>query len=654
MLRKRHHPSSHAWLSAPEKRVAVSRLAPFLALLLVTAGASIASAAVGSTRPRARPDQPVVQRTADGGYAIDASGYHASIGADGNLHSLRVGETEMIDDRVAISLGAFFYADGPRKLQTVSLVNPTSLSATDGVCKVYYQFRRSDIRVILSNKGRAPIPYFVVLSPEITIVSNMHTGEAAAAASSEDWGDVRVSTQKGAYLDLIGGSRVWGPWLGRQVWEVSRVAPGQPVEIKIVTGTGSPPKATLEQLVGARVKVASPDALVPVDNPLLFQVSVENRSDTPLVGLVSLELSASRGDQVIYATQTVQLPPRQAIGAEFRAAVENPDFYRAKVTVTADNHELTKASAAAGYRVAEITPLPDRPSGFHEFWQKLVADVGDQAPDYRLDLSEERSRDSVAVWVARYASLTGKTIYGWYLLPEASQPRPAILYLSGYGARPIQPPISLAKQGYAVLAIDVRGNPVDGPRAHAFESYCTIGIKSPDTYIYREIVGHALRAVQFLASRPEVDPTRIAVLGVSDGGAVGLMLGALSPRVRAVAADAPMLCDLRLSLRAGAWPYTEIARYAQRAPDHASEVQRTLPYFDLVNFAADIRCPVLLSTGFLDPVSLPSAVYGMFNLIAGPKEMKPFPEAGHEGGGLGFWAYKLALLAKTLSPESAP
>jgi len=93
-------------------------------------------------------------------------------------------------------------------------------------------------------------------------------------------------------------------------------------------------------------------------------------------------------------------------------------------------------------------------------------------------------------------------------------------------------------------------------------------------------------------------------------------------------------------------------RYAQRGPEQVEQVSKTLPYFDLVNLAADIKCPVLLSTGFLDPVSLPSAVYGMFNLIAGPKEIRPFPEAGHEGGGQGFWAYKLAWLAKNLSPDA--
>lgn len=259
-------------------------------------------------------------------------------------------------------------------------------------------------------------------------------------------------------------------------------------------------------------------------------------------------------------------------------------------------------------------------------------------------------RDDIAVWVARYASLGGKTIYGWYLYPQAPGPRPAILYLSGYGARPVVPPMVLAKQGYVVLAIHVRGNPVDRPRPHPFEDYCTQGITSADTYVYREIVGHALRAIRFLTSRPEVNPKHIAVVGVSEGGGVGLILGALSSQVKAVAADAPMLCDFPLSLRSAAWPYTEIVRYTQRQPGQAEPVHKTLAYFDVVNFAADIRCPVLLSAGFLDPVSLPSAVYGMFNLLSGPKEIKPLPEAGHEGGGQDLWAYKLAWLARTLGP----
>ena len=36
------------------------------------------------------------------GYTITAPGYQASVGLDGNLHSFRIGDVEMLDDRVGI------------------------------------------------------------------------------------------------------------------------------------------------------------------------------------------------------------------------------------------------------------------------------------------------------------------------------------------------------------------------------------------------------------------------------------------------------------------------------------------------------------------------------------------------------------------------
>jgi cephalosporin-C deacetylase len=167
-------------------------------------------------------------------------------------------------------------------------------------------------------------------------------------------------------------------------------------------------------------------------------------------------------------------------------------------------------------------------------------------------------------------------------------------------------------------------------------------------------VGHALRALRVLAGRDQVDATRLAVVGVSEGGGVGLVLAALDSRVRAVAADAPMLCDLPLSVRSAGWPYTGIADYVQGHPEQADQVARTLSFFDVANFARDVKAPALLSIGFLDRVALPTAVYGVYNLLGGPKEMRPFPKAGHEGGGAALWSYKLNWLAAQLVPATRP
>jgi cephalosporin-C deacetylase len=619
----------------------------FSALLACFLTALAASAALG-----AAPALPPLESQPDGSVVVKADTYQALIGPDGNLHSLSVGDTEMIDDRVGISLGAFFYADGPRQLETRTLLGPGALQATDRTFYIQYRFRRREISATITNRGKKSASYFLVLAPHVSIVTNLRTRQAAAVPATEPWGDARFTTPTGAYLELRGGTGIWGPWLRRQVWEVSNLAPGQHTEIRLRAGLSAPPRPAPEQLVSIRAQVTSKGSLAGADQPIALRISADNRSNQPLSALLSVELFASRGSQLIRASSDWELLPKQSSDRLAQFQLQAPDFYTANVTISAQKRELAKAAATAGYRVDEILPTVNAPPDFGAFWERVLGEVDAAPPQFRLTLDEKRSRPPVSVWVLQLESVGGKAIHGWYLHPNGSQARPALLYLSGYGGRPIDPPLELAARGYVVLAIDVRGNRVDHLRPHPFESYCTRGIESPDAYVYREIVAHALRAVRLLASREEVDPSRLAIVGVSEGGGVGLILAALVPELRAVVAAAPMLCDFPLSIRAGAWPYTEIARYLQQHPDQVHRVRTTLSYFDVVNFAPDVKCPVLLSVGFSDRVSLPAAVYGMFNLLGGPKEIRPLPEAGHEGGGADLWSYKLDWLGKLLSSDS--
>ncbi len=631
-------------------RAVAKRPGPFLALAIVAllSAWTLCDRAQGAVGRGPRAGDPVAKAQQDGSIAVSARGYEALIGADGNLHSFRVGDVEMLDDRIAISLGSFFYADGPRRLDSINHIGRSTVEATDGKHTARYRFLDNEIRVLLTNRSTKPVPYFVVLSSDMRIVSRPGSGEAAAVPANERWGAVRFQTESGAYLELTGGTRIWGPWLGRQVWEVSEVPPRGKQEVRFLAGRGEPPSATLEQLVGLWADTSPESGLVSAGEPVEVILSLENRSDRSLQGALSLELAASRGDVVIYTTSALELPPQRVTERSFRWQMAAPDFYTIKATAIAEGREIASAQAAAGYRVSEIAPLTDRPADFDEFWQTLVREASQQPLEFRMRRDARVSPRGVDVWVVQYKSLGDKAIHGWYAAPSGARKRPAILYLSGYGARPIRPPVGLASRGWVVLAIDIRGNPVDRVRARPFEDYCTEGIASPDTYVYREIVGHSLRALDFLLSREEVDPHRVAVVGVSEGGGLGLILSALSPSVAAATADAPMLVDFPLSVRAASWPYTEIARLMQQRSEMRGPVMRTLRYFDAVNFAADVESPVLLSIGLLDRVSLPAAVFGLYNVLPGPKEIRSFPKAGHEGGGEDHWSYKLEWLEETL------
>ncbi|MBN1458020.1 MAG: alpha/beta fold hydrolase [Armatimonadetes bacterium] len=629
-------------------------LSPALLVLLMAAvgewyGASPTEAAASRTGG----PSPTIFFSDDGGAIVETSAYRASVGADGNLHSLRVGDVEMLDDQVAISLGSFFYADGPRRLTSQSQTGH-GLEATDGTYLARYRFREDEIQVTLVDRGTKPAPYFVVLAPSVSMVQNSITGEVAAVPANEQWGSARFHTAAGTYLELAGGARVWGPWLGRQVWEVTEVPAGGRREVFFRVGHGDVPKATLEQLLSLRADVIPESALIPQGLPIEVTVAVDNRSHENVSGLLSIELSASRNDLVLYTSSSMGMPAQRVTEKQFRWRISEPDFYMMKITATAGGREIGTVPAAAGYRVSEIRPVVSYPPDFQEFWQRVLDEAGAKTLSYRIQFEPDLSGREVNVWVVRYQSLDGSSIYGWYVSPAAKQRHPGLLYLSGYGAKPISPPVALARRGWAVLAIDVRGNAVDRVRPRPFEDYSREGIESPETFVYREIVGHALNALRFLRSREEVDPKAIAVVGVSEGGGLGIMLGALSPDVAAVAADAPMLVDFPLSLRSASWPYTEIARYLQQHPRSRTEVIRTLSYFDAVNFAPEVHCPILLSVGLLDSVSLPAAVFGLYNVLPEPKEMVTFPDAGHEGGGEDHRAYLLDWLQQTVAnrPDS--
>ena len=73
------------------------------------------------------------------------------------------------------------------------------------------------------------------------------------------------------------------------------------------------------------------------------------------------------------------------------------------------------------------------------------------------------------------------------------------------------------------------------------QEYITQGIESPETYIFRDIVCHCLRALDVLAAQPEVEPEKLIVGGMSQGGGLALVTAAL-------ASDRVQLCSRRHAL----------------------------------------------------------------------------------------------------------
>jgi dienelactone hydrolase len=142
----------------------------------------------------------------------------------------------------------------------------------------------------------------------------------------------------------------------------------------------------------------------------------------------------------------------------------------------------------------------------------------------------------------------GASVRGLLTRPPGTLPRsPAVLYCHAHGGRyeigaseliDGRPSLlgaygsMLAEAGFVTLSIDL---PTFGLRREPGESALSKKMLWQGETLMGVMLGELLAAFDHLAGRPDVDPSRIAVFGLSMGATHAWMLGALEPRLNRVA-----------------------------------------------------------------------------------------------------------------------
>ncbi len=135
------------------------------------------------------------------------------------------------------------------------------------------------------------------------------------------------------------------------------------------------------------------------------------------------------------------------------------------------------------------------------------------------------------------------------------------------------------------------------------------------------------RAVDYLTHRDDWDGKVLVVTGTSMGGQQSLCVAGLHPKITHVIVEEPSGCDLCAGLHGRQEGYPSF-------PINDAKVMAVAPYVDAVNFAmATSERPRLVAMGFVDNVAPPTGIWTAFNLIRGPKEAAPMPEAPHNNTG---------------------
>ncbi|MGV1683738.1 acetylxylan esterase [Sphingopyxis sp. NJF-3] len=150
-----------------------------------------------------------------------------------------------------------------------------------------------------------------------------------------------------------------------------------------------------------------------------------------------------------------------------------------------------------------------------------------------------------------YESLPGYRVTANLYLPEGQGPFPAIITQPGHGVEGrlsgVGFAVNLARAGFAVLAVDIVG---EGERVQFYdpeigaskvgrptgEHSMAFGQALPTGgHVSRFFIQDAMRGVDLLMQRDEVDDQRIGAFGCSGGGTMTAYLAALDPRIKATA-----------------------------------------------------------------------------------------------------------------------
>ncbi len=205
-----------------------------------------------------------------------------------------------------------------------------------------------------------------------------------------------------------------------------------------------------------------------------------------------------------------------------------------------------------------------------EVWQaqtreRLAAALGGlSGPHGPLEARVEESRDFPRYRreTLRMTSRPGLELFGYFLTPQDAPPRqPAILCLPGHGRgvdsivgiaedgsqrdldQPVEYQADFALQcvvhGYPVFALEQMsfGHRRDSRARAAGSSASSCKQDSMAALMLGESmtgwrVWDAMRALDYLQTRPEVDPDRLVTMGISGGGLTSLFTACLDTRVR--------------------------------------------------------------------------------------------------------------------------
>jgi cephalosporin-C deacetylase len=396
---------------------------------------------------------------------------------------------------------------------------------------------------------------------------------------------------------------------------------GGPVEL---TNRGNP------DLIKLSTAFPEPDLIIKGSPDVQIPVALKSEFKKNYRGILTLKIIRDTGEDVTTKEQEITVKKNSSEVFDFNLKGLAPGFYKATASVASKmgNQEL---KFNFGYEPEKIVSPADPQPDFADFWQRAKTELKTVDPQYKMIRIDSLCTDKHDIYLIEMRSLGNVLIRGWYQVPVKPGRYPAILQVQGYSSTIIPSYVNYGEDiiGFG-LNIRGHGNSKDDVNP-GFPGYLQYHLEDKEKYIYRGAYMDCVRAVDFLCSRPEVDVSRIAVEGASQGGALTFATAALNnDRIAVCAPQVPFLSDFRDYFRVATWPANEFKNYVETEKKLTwDQVYYTLSYFDIKNLAPMIRAPLLMGVGLMDDVCPPHINFAAYNNVTCEKKYIVYPQAGH-------------------------
>lgn len=343
-----------------------------------------------------------------------------------------------------------------------------------------------------------------------------------------------------------------------------------------------------------------------------------------------VEVNYEIGPERMKATRTGGVRLKNGRATINLGTMKSPGFLDCKLKAVADGSTY-EHHVKVGFSPDKLMPYTKNPDDFDDFWTSVLAEARKQPLTFTQEKVEKYSTSDFDCYLIHLqVDRQGHSIYAYLTRPKAAGKYPVVLCPPGAGIKTIKEPMKrtfYAKNGFIRLEMEIHGlHPeLSGEQfaqiSRAFNGrnngYIENGMDNRDNAYLKHVYAACVRAMDYLTSLDDWDGKNVVVQGGSQGGALALVTAALDNRVTLCVANHPALADMAGSLAGRTDGYPHLVNMNQQlTPDRV----RALQYYDVVNFARRVKCPVYMTWGFNDNTCPPTTSYIVWNLLSCPKE----------------------------------